>query len=79
MSSLGKYPSDTSEFETSIQMGCLVLALILRILANGLISDLSALFASRDSVSTNEIGVIGLDTVTKVLCLNEICACSCRR
>ena len=79
MSSLGKYPSDTSELETSIEMGCLVLALILRILANGLISDLSALFASRDSSSTNGIGVIGLDTVTKVLCLNEICACSCRR
>ena len=79
VSSLGRYPSDTLELETSIEMGCLVLALIFKIRANGLISRLNALFASCDSPSINGIGVIGFDAMTKVLCLNEICACSCRK
>ena len=51
-------------------MGCLVLALIFKILAKGLISDLRTFLASRDSASTNGIGVIGLDIVTRVLFLN---------
>ena len=72
VSILGRYPWRTSESDTSIAICCLFLALIFKILGKDLISDLRVLFASLDSESTNGIGVIGFDMVTKVLCLNEI-------
>ena len=66
--SLVRYPSPTSELTISNAIGCLVHAFIFKILAKGLISDFSLLLASRDSASTNGIGVIGFDAVSKVLC-----------